>query len=60
MYAFFVLYFLKEQKELSGYGLSKMIKERTRGYFSSTAGNVYPVLEDLENQGRARSKLYAW
>ena len=51
MYAFFVLYFLHEQGELSGYSLAKTIKERTRGYFSSTFGNIYPVLKNLEEKG---------
>lgn len=51
MYAFFVLYFLHEQGELSGYELAKTIKERTRGYFSSTFGNIYPVLKNLEEKG---------
>lgn len=55
MYAFFVLYFLYEQGELSGYELAKTIKERTRGYFSSTFGNIYPVLKDLGKGGLVES-----
>ncbi len=50
MYAFFVLYFLNERNSLSGYDLSNLIKEKTRGYFSATAGNVYSVLKDLEEK----------
>jgi len=55
MYGFFVLYFLGEAGELSGYELAKTIKDRTRGYFSSTAGNIYPVLRDLEQNGLVKS-----
>ena len=54
MNAFLVLYFLHEQKELSGYAIAKTIKERMEGYISSTAGNVYPVLEDLVRKGLIR------
>ncbi len=50
MYSFFVLYFLHEKGELSGYELAKTINERTRGYFSSTFGNIYPVLKNLEEK----------
>lgn len=56
MYAFFVLYFLNEHKSLTGYELGNLIKEKTRGYFSATAGNVYSVLKDLEEKGYASSE----
>lgn len=55
MYGFFVLYFLHEQGDLSGYKLAKIIKERTKGYFSSTPGNIYPVLQSLEKKGLVQS-----
>ena len=51
MYGFFVLYFLHEKGQLSGYELAKTIRDRTRGYFSSTPGNIYPVLRELEETG---------
>ncbi|NJD01278.1 MAG: PadR family transcriptional regulator [Ruminiclostridium sp.] len=56
MYAFFVLYFLNEHKLLTGYELGNLIKERTRGYFSATAGNVYSALKDLEKKGYVSSE----
>ncbi|NJD54501.1 MAG: PadR family transcriptional regulator [Candidatus Methanoperedens sp.] len=56
MYAFFVLYFLNERSSLSGYELGNLIKEKTHGYFSATAGNVYSVLKDLENKGYISSE----
>lgn len=56
MYAFFVLYFLNEHKSLTGYELGNLIKEKTRGYFSATAGNVYSVLKDLEEKGYVSSE----
>jgi len=56
MYAFFVLYFLNEHKSLTGYELGNLIKEKTRGYFSATAGNVYSVLKDLEDKGYVSSE----
>lgn len=56
LYAFFVLYFLYEQGELSGYEIARTIKQRTRGYFSSTPGNIYPVLKNLEENGLIESK----
>lgn len=55
LYAFFVLYLLHERGELSGYELAKAIKERTKGYFSATPGNIYPVLRDLEEKGLVES-----
>lgn len=51
MYAFFVLYFLNERKSLTGYELGNLIKEKTHGHFSATAGNVYSVLKDLDEKG---------
>lgn len=56
LYAFFVLYFLYEKGELSGYEIAKTIKERTRGYFSSTPGNIYPVLKELEEKSFVESR----
>lgn len=57
MYSFFVLYFLSEQGELSGYDLANTIKSRTHGYFSSTFGNIYPTLKNLEKNELIRSKV---
>ena len=54
MYAFFVLYFLRE-RNMSGYGLAKAIKRETKGFFSSTPGNIYPVLKVLEVEGLVKS-----
>jgi DNA-binding PadR family transcriptional regulator len=56
LYAFFVLYVLNEQGELSGYRIAKIITEITEGYFSPTPGNIYPVL-GTEPGGRRRKIL---
>jgi len=56
LYAFFVLYVLKEQGGLSGYRIAKIITEITEGYFSPTPGNIYPVLGSLEQSGFVKAK----
>ncbi len=48
LYAFFVLYVLHDRGRLSGYKITKTINEITNGLFSSTPGNIYPVLTNLE------------
>jgi len=56
LYAFFVLYVLRVQGELSGYRIAKIITEITEGYFSPTPGNIYPVLGSLEQSGFVKAK----
>jgi len=56
LYAFFVLYVLHRQGELSGYRIAKIITEITEGYFSPTPGNIYPVLGSLKRRGYVTTK----
>jgi DNA-binding PadR family transcriptional regulator len=56
LYAFFVLYVLRQHGELSGYRIAKIITEITEGYFSPTPGNIYPVLGSLEQSGFVKAK----
>jgi DNA-binding PadR family transcriptional regulator len=56
LYAFFVLYVLRQQGELSGYRIAKIITEITEGHFSPTPGNIYPVLGSLERRGYVKAK----
>jgi DNA-binding PadR family transcriptional regulator len=56
LYAFFVLYVLHQQGELSGYRIAKIITEITEGYFSPSPGNIYPVLGSLEQRGFVKAK----
>jgi DNA-binding PadR family transcriptional regulator len=51
VYSFFVLYFLLTEGPMSGYELAQLIKERSRGTFRATAGNVYPRLHELKDAG---------
>ncbi len=51
VYSLFVLYFLLTEGPMSGYKLAHLIKERSRGHFRATAGNVYPNLHELKEAG---------
>jgi hypothetical protein len=51
VYSLFVLYFLLTEGPMSGYELAQLIKERSRGHFRATAGNVYPRLHELKEAG---------
>ena len=51
VYSLFVLYFLLTEGPMSGYDLAQLIKERSRGRFRATAGNVYPRLHELKEAG---------
>jgi DNA-binding PadR family transcriptional regulator len=54
-YSLFVLYFLLTEGPMSGYELALIIKERSRGRFTATAGNVYPRLHELKKAGDVRA-----
>jgi|GEM_PF-251427 DNA-binding PadR family transcriptional regulator len=51
VYSLFVLYFLLTEGPMTGYELANLIKERSRGHFRATAGNVYPRLHELKKAG---------
>jgi DNA-binding PadR family transcriptional regulator len=51
VYSLFVLYFLLTEGPMTGYELANLIKERSRGHFRATAGNVYPRLHELKEAG---------
>ena len=55
VYSLFVLYFLLTEGPMSGYELAQLIKERSRGRFKATAGNVYPRLHELKETGDVRA-----
>jgi len=55
VYSLFVLYFLLTEGPMSGYRLAQLIKERSRGRFKATAGNVYPRLHELKEAGDVRA-----
>lgn len=52
----------------SGYGVIKEIREQTLGFWNMTTGNIYPLLQELEDKGyvegaweahgRRRRKIY--
>ena len=42
---------LLNKKPSHGYEIMKEIKGKTRGFWSPTAGGVYPILRDLEKSG---------
>lgn len=62
-----VLMFLN-RKPLTGYDIMKEVEEKTLGFWTLTAGGVYPVLKELEEkgyiqgewkaQGEQRKKVY--
>jgi len=56
LYAFFVLYVLRQRGALSGYTIAKQINHITDGYFSPTPGNIYPVLANLQALGLTQPK----
>ncbi len=39
------------KKPAHGYEIMKEIREKTKGFWSPTAGGVYPILSDLEKSG---------
>ena len=55
VYSLFALYFLLTEGPMSGYELAQLIKERSRGRFKATAGNVYPRLHELKEAGDVRA-----
>ncbi|HYA33694.1 MAG TPA: PadR family transcriptional regulator [Candidatus Bathyarchaeia archaeon] len=54
-YSLFVLYFLLTEGPMSGYELALVIKKRSQGRFTATAGNVYPRLHELKEAGDVRA-----
>ncbi len=42
---------LLNKRPAHGYELMKEIRERTKGFWTPTAGGVYPILRDLEKSG---------
>ena len=55
VYSLFVLYFLLTEGPMSGYELANLIKERSKGRFRATAGNVYPRLHELKEAGDVKA-----
>ena len=55
VYSLFVLYFLLTEGPMSGYELANLIKERSKGRFLATAGNVYPRLHELKEAGDVKA-----
>ena len=47
---------LLEQAPGHGYDLMKRLEERSGGLYHASAGTVYPVLQQLEDEGLVRSK----
>ncbi|MCW4010565.1 MAG: PadR family transcriptional regulator [Candidatus Bathyarchaeota archaeon] len=47
---------LLNKKPAHGYEIMKEIKDRTKGFWSPTAGGVYPVLRNLEKAGYIKGK----
>ena len=39
------------QASLTGYDVMKEFRERTLGFWTLTSGGVYPILQDLEENG---------
>lgn len=50
-YTKLVVLTLLNKKALTGYDIMKEIKEETLGFWTLTAGGVYPVLKELEEKG---------
>jgi DNA-binding PadR family transcriptional regulator len=55
VYSQFVLYFLLTEGPMRGYELANLIKERSKGRFRATAGNVYPRLHELKEAGDVKA-----
>jgi DNA-binding PadR family transcriptional regulator len=47
---------LLNKKPSHGYELMKQIKDRTKGFWTPTAGGVYPILRDLEESGYVKGE----
>jgi DNA-binding PadR family transcriptional regulator len=47
---------LLEQAPGHGYDLMKRLEERSGGLYHASAGTIYPVLQQLEDEGLARSR----
>ena len=47
---------LLEQAPGHGYDLMKRLEERSGGLYQASAGTIYPVLQQLEDEGLVRSK----
>jgi DNA-binding PadR family transcriptional regulator len=47
---------LLSKRPYHGYEILKEIKERTRGFWTPTAGGIYPILQDLEGSKYIRGE----
>lgn len=47
---------LLEQAPGHGYDLMKRLEERSGGMYQASAGTIYPVLQQLEDEGLARAR----
>ena len=47
---------LLEQAPGHGYDLMKRLEERSGGLYQASAGSIYPVLQQLEDEGLARAR----
>lgn len=47
---------LLEQSPGHGYDLMKRLEERSGGIYQASAGTIYPVLQQLEDEGLVRSR----
>src|SRR5688500_16725839 len=47
---------LLEQSPGHGYDLMKRLEERSGGMYQASAGTIYPVLQQLEDEGLARGR----
>src|SRR3989304_1587912 len=49
---------LLNKKPSHGYEIMKEIKDRTGGFWTPTAGGVYPILRDLEKTGYIKGEWH--
>lgn len=47
---------LLKQNEMHGYGIMEQIRTKTGGFYSPTAGTIYPILQDLLKRGHVESR----
>lgn len=58
-YAKLAMLMFLNKKALTGYDIMKEIEEETMGFWTLTAGGVYPVLNELEEKGYIKGQWKA-
>lgn len=54
----YVILGLLTQEELSGYDIKRVLEERLIGFWDESFGQIYPVLQSLEEEGLAIRRIY--